>query len=295
LFYLGEFAPARAHLEQAIALYDLQQRRSHIFRYGHDAGVACLCHVSEALWCLGAPDEALQKGHEALTVAQEISHPQSLAFALFFTAMLHQFRREGPAVQERVETGITLSTEQGFPSWLAAATILQGWVLAKQGKGEGGIAQMCQGLSAYQDVGSELWRPYFLALLAQAYGEAGQAEEGLTVLAEALTIVERTGERWWEAEVYRVQGELFLQRAAGRGHQAEEEAEACFYQALAIARRQQAKSLELRAAMSLARLWQGQGKHVEARQLLAPIYGWFTEGFDTADLCEAKGLLEALP
>jgi predicted ATPase len=295
LFYLGEFAPARTHLEQAIALYDPQQHHSHVFRYGHDAGVACLCHVSEALWCLGAPDEALQRGHEALTFAQDLSHPLSLAFALFFTAMLHQLRREGSAVQERVEAVITLSTEQGFSSWLAVATILQGWVLAQQGEGEAGIAQMRQGLSAYQAVGSELWRPYFLALLAQAYGEAEHAEEGLAALTEALTTVERTGERWWEVEVYRMRGELFLQQVAGRGHQAEEEGEACFQQALDLARRQQAKSLELRAAMSLARLWQGQGKRAEARQLLAPIYDWFTEGFDTADLREAKGLLEALP
>jgi predicted ATPase len=152
---------------------------------------------------------------------------------------------------------------------------------------------MRQGLSAYHAVGSELWRPYFLASLAQAYGEAGQAEEGLTALAEALATVARTGERWWEAEVYRVQGELFLQQAADRGHQAEE-AEACFQQALAITRHQQAKSLELRAATSLARLWQRQGKRTEAYDLLAPIYGWFTEGFETADLQEAKALLAAL-
>jgi adenylate cyclase len=293
---MGEFAPARAHLEQAIALYDPQQHRAHVFRYGHDAGVACLCHVSEVLWCLGAPDDALQRAYEALTVARELAHPQNLAFALFFTAMLHQFRREGPAVQERVEAVITLSSEQGFPYWLAVATILQGWVLAEEGEEEAGIAQMRQGLSAYQAVGSELWRPYFLALLAKAYGEAGHAEQGLTALAEALAIVERTGERWWEAELYRVQGELLLQQTAGRGQQVqvEEEAEACFQQALDMAHRQQAQSLELRAVMSLCRLWQQQGKGAEARALLAPVYGWFTEGFDTADLQEARALLEAL-
>jgi predicted ATPase len=174
------------------------------------------------------------------------------------------------------------------------ATILQGWVLAEQGEAKAGIAQMRQGLSAYHAIGSELWRPYFLASLAQAYGEAGQAEEGLTALAKALATVERTGERWWEAEVYRMQGELFLQQAAGRGHQAEEEAEACFQQALDIARRQQAKSLELRTAVSLVRLWQQQGKCAAAHELLASIYGWFTEGFDTADLIEAKAMLDEL-
>jgi predicted ATPase len=159
---------------------------------------------------------ALQRGHEALTFARQLAHPQSLAGTLFVTAMLHQFRREGSAVQEWVEATITLSTEQGFPYWLAGATILQGWVLAEQGEEEAGIAQMRQGLSSYQAMGSELWRPYFLALLAKAYREAGQADEGLTTRAEALAIVKRTGERWWEAEVYRVQGELFLQQAAGR-------------------------------------------------------------------------------
>jgi len=293
LFYLGEFAPARAHLEQAIALYDPQQHRSHVFRYGHDAGVACLCHVSEALWCLGTPDEALQRGHAALTFARELSHSQSLAFALFFTAMLHQFRREGPAVQERVEAGITLSTEQGFPYWLAVATILQGWVLAEQGEEEAGVAQIHQGLSAYQAVGSELWRPYFLALLAKAYGKVGQAEQGLTALAEALATAERTGERWWEAELHRLKGELVLAQAGGE-RSSVEAAAACFQQALDIARHQQAKSLELRAAMSLARLWQHQGKRATARQMLAEVYGWFTEGFDTADLQEARALLDEL-
>jgi predicted ATPase len=153
-----------------------------------------------------------------------------------------------------------------------------------------GIAQICQGLAAFRATGTEAWRPYYLALLAEAQEKIGQAEEGLSMLAEALTLVAKTGERFYEAELHRLQGELLLQRAVPAAPQAE----ACFQQALAIARRQQAKSLELRAAMSLARLWQGQGKHAEARQLLAPIYNWFTEGFDTADLREAKGLLEAL-
>jgi predicted ATPase len=293
LFYMGEFAPACVYLNQAIALYDPQQHRSHVFRYGHDARVACLCHMIRALWCLGAPDDALQRGHEALTLAHELSHSQSLAFALFDTAMLHQFRREGPAVLERVEAVVTLSTEQGFPFWLAIATVLRGWVLAEREQAEVGIAQMHQGLSAYQAVGSELYRPYFLALLAEAYGKAGQAEHGLMALAEALAIVERTGERWWEAELHRLTGELLLAQAGGE-KLSMEEAETCLQQALDIARRQQAKSLELRAAMSLSRLWQRWGKRAAAHQMLAEIYGWFTEGFDTADLQEARALLEEL-
>ena len=174
------------------------------------------------------------------------------------------------------------------------ATILQGWVQAEQGEDEVGIAQMRQGLAAYQAVGAELWQPYFLVLLAMAHGEAGQPEEGLRALAEARAIVERTGERWWEAEVYRVQGALCLQQAAESGQQAGEAVEAWLQRALDVARRQEAKSLELRAATSLGRLWQRQGKRTAAYELLAPIYGWFTEGFDTADLQEAKALREEL-
>src|SRR5262249_8307635 len=156
LFYLGEFAPARTHLEKGIALYDPQQYRSNVFRYGHDVGIACLCHMSGVLWCLGAPDDALRRGHETLTCARDLSHSPSLAFALAYTAMLHQFRREGSTVREHVEAVMTLSTEQGFPFWFAMATVLQGWVLVAQGEGEEGIAQMRQGLSAYQAVGSTL-------------------------------------------------------------------------------------------------------------------------------------------
>jgi predicted ATPase len=293
LFYLGAFTPARTHLAQGLALYDPQQHRSHIFRYGHDARVACLCHLIEVLWCLGAPDDALQRGHETLTVARELSHAPSLAFALFYTALLHQLRREGPTIQARLEAVITLSTEHGFPFWLAMATILQGALLAEQGEREAGLAQMRQGLSAYQAVGSALLRPYFLALLAEAYGKGGQIEEGLTVLAEALAAVRNTGECWWEAELHRLQGELLLY-AEGGMQQAALTAEECFQQSLAVARHQQAKSLELRAALSLSRLWQQQGKRAAARELLAPIYGWFTEGFDTADLQDAKALLDAL-
>ena len=184
---------------------------------------------------------------------------------------------------------MALSTEQGFPYWLAVGTIWRGWALAVQGQAEEGIAQIRQGLTAFRATGSEFLRPYFLTLLAEAYAQRGQAEEGLAVVSEALETVATTGERFYEAELHRLQGELSLQVPTPPA-----EAEACLQQALAVARRQQAKSLELRAAMSLARLWQRQGKRDAARALLAPIYGWFTEGFDTADLQEARGLLDAL-
>ena len=185
---------------------------------------------------------------------------------------------------------MTIATEQGFPQQLATATPLRGWALAASGHGEEGIAQIQQGLATYQAIGATRDRPYSLALLAEASAQVGQTAEGLEAVAEALATVAQSGVRWWEAELYRLRGELLLQGTVAQP----EEAEACFHQALAVARRQQAKSLELRAVMSLSRLWQRQGKREAARQLLEEIYGWFTEGFDTADLQEARALLETL-
>ena len=204
--------------------------------------------------------------------------------------MLHRFRREVEAAQERAAAAITLSTEQGFALYLAWGRIVWGWTLAEQGQGPEGIAQICQGLTASRAVGIQAVLPYHLALLAEAYGKAGQGEEGLRVLAEALTMVNNTGSGTMRRSCIDSRGISLLLQAAGNS----EEAETCFRQALDIARRQQAKSLELRAAMSLVRLWQRQGKCEAARELLAPIYGWFTEGFNTADLQEAKKLLKAL-
>jgi predicted ATPase len=307
LYSLGEFAPAREQYEQGLALYDPQQHRSHAFLYGQDPGVCCGVYTAYALWHLGYPDQGLKKIHEAVTLAQELSHPFSLALALNWAAISHQFRREGHLAQERAEAAITLSTEQGFPFCVAWGTILRGWVLAEQGQEEEGIAQMRQGIAAWRATGAEVWRPYFLALLAEAYGKVGHTEEGLSVVAEALALVDKTGERFYEAELYRLKGELTLQQfqVSGSKFQVENssesrvrspaaEAEACFWKAIEIARKQQAKSWELRAATSLARLWQQQGKPREAHEMLAEIYGWFTEGFDTKDLQDAKALLEEL-
>jgi class 3 adenylate cyclase/predicted ATPase len=296
LYFLGEFAPAREHLEQGIILYDPQQHRSLASLYGYDPGVACLSGISRALWTLGYPDQSLKKSHEALILAQELSYPQSLASALFAAGLLRHFRREGQAAQEQAEALIALSREHGFAFHLATGSILRGWALAEQGQEEGGIAQMRQGLAAERATGAELGRPHWLALLAEAYGKVGQAEEGLTALAEALAAVNKTGGRFHEAELYRIKGELTLAQSSVQrlASSVQKEAEECFLKAIEIARRQQAKSWELRAVMSLARLWQQQGKKEEARQMLAEIYNWFTEGFDTADLQDAKALLEEL-
>ncbi len=290
LVFLGEFAPACEHLEQGLTLYDSHQHRSHAFLYGgHDPGVCGLAQGACVLWLLGYPDQARKRIKEAPILAQELAHPFSLALALDYAAMLSQFRREVQTAQEQAEALIALSREQGFPVFLAQGTIVQGWALAGQGQGETGITQMRQGLAAYRGTGAELGLPYQLARLAEVYGRTGLAEEGLSVLAEALAATDKTNDRRWAAELYRLKGELTLKQSS-----VQKEAEECFHQAIDIARRQSAKSLELRAAMSLARLWQSQGKKDEARQMLAEIYNWFTEGFDTKDLQEAKALLEEL-
>jgi predicted ATPase len=317
LFYLGKFVPSKEHLQQSIALYEPQKHPFLAFRYGQDPGGFCRCFAGLVLWFLGYPDQALKRSHEALTLAQDLSHPFSLAFALNFAALLHQLRREGQAAQELAEATIKLSTEQGFPFWVAMGTILRGWMLAKQGQEEGGIVQMRQGLAAYRATGAEASRPYFLALLAEACGGTGQTDEGLALLAEALVAVHKNGGHFSAAELYRLKGELLLvqegkkqkpvlslverakavpplRRTDRDKSEKESEAEACFQKAIDVARRQSAKSLELRAVMSLSRLWQRQGKKEEARQMLAEIYGWFTEGFGTTDLKEAKALLEDL-
>ena len=288
--WLGEFPAAHVHFEQELAHYDPQQHRAHTFLYGLDPGVTYLSFAAWTLWCLGYPDQALQRIQAAHTHTHTLSHPASRAFSLIFAAYLHQHRREAQVTQERAEVLIAFATEQGFVFWVVQGTIMRGWALATQGQGEAGIAQMRQGLTAWQASGHELERPCFLALLAGASGNVGQAEGGLTLLREALALMAQTEERWDEAELYRLKGELLLQQSV-ENHV---EAEACFHQALSIAQSQSAKSWELRAATSLATLWHRQGKCQDAYDLLAPVYAWFTEGFDTADLQDAKALLEAL-
>ena len=287
--HLGELVAAHTSLERAIALYDPQQHRAQAWLYGEETGVIARAYIGRPLWLLGYPDQALQRSQQAVRLAREIASPFSQAFALAWAATVCQFRQEAPATQEHAETLIALSTEQRFPIWEAYGRVLRGWALAAQGQGEEGITQMRWGHDAWQATGAEVDRPYFLVLLAEAYGNVGQVNKGLEILTAASPVVDK-GERYWEAERYRVKGELLLAHAMAQP----EEAETNLHQALAVARRQQAKSLELRAAMSLARLWQRQGKRAAVRALLAEVYGWFTEGFDTADLQEARALLEEL-
>jgi len=312
-FVLGELLAARAHLQQGFCLYDFQKHRSLGFAYGHDPGMSSLSFAALALWQLGYPDQALKSSQMAVSLAREVEHPFSLTYALDFMAWCYQLRRERQRAKELAEAGIVLSTEHGVPMFLAMGAIFYGRALAEQGWGVEGTAQMCQGLTAFRvSSGGECLRPHLLALLAEAYGEMGKAEKGLDTVSEALTLVNRTGERSCEAELYRLKGELTLQQESKKQETRSKEqksknpnpksqslesqgvAEACFQKAIEIARHQQAKSWELRATTSLARSWQQQGKRKQAHKLLSEIYNWFTEGFETRDLQEAKALIEEL-
>jgi TOMM system kinase/cyclase fusion protein len=287
LFCLGDLPTARAHLEQSIALYNPQLHQSHAILYGQDPSVVCRCYLSWTLWLLGYPDQALTRSQEALRYAQALSHPHTLAFALDCSAGLHQLRREALATRQQAEAAIKLSTDLGFVLFATLGTILGGWGQGIQGETEVGIAHIHQGLASWRVIGAEFFRTCCLCLLAQVYEQAGQTEAGLDVLSEAQSVVETTGERFYEPELYRLKGQLLLQQSPDNAT----EATACFHQAISIAQNQSAKSWELRASTSLAKLWQQQDKRQEAYDLLAPVYNWFTEGFDTADLQEAKRLL----
>jgi predicted ATPase len=232
----------------------------------------------------------LRRSEEAVALAQKLAHPYSLAMVQYQAAILYHHCRDMPAVQAQAEALLTLATDQGFPLFMGHGTYLRGWVLAMQGEGTAGLAQIRQGLAAILAAGQELSRPFCLVLLAEAAGHVGQVEDGLRLLDETLTGLEASGRGDLLAEAYRLQATLLLQRAVPDAVQAE----ACCQRALAIAQRQQAKAWELRTAISLSRLWQQQGQRAKARALLAPIYGWFTEGFDTLDLQEAKALLEVI-
>jgi len=251
--------------------------------------------MSWVLWFLGYPDQGSQKSREAIKLAQDLAHPYSLAFALNWAAAFREYHREGQAAQEQAEAAMTLSTEQGFAHTLWWGAFSQGQALVQQGRGEEGLARMREALAAVRATGQEAYGTGFLARVVKAYGRVGQVEEGLRVLREALALVDKTGERYSEAELYRLRGELTLQSKVPTSRpKVELEAEECFQKAIETARRQGARSLELRAATSCARLWQQQGKQKEAHTLLAEIYNWFTEGFDTKDLQEAKALMAAL-
>jgi predicted ATPase len=291
LFYRGEFIAARAALEKVEMLYNSRQHPRYMF----DPQLADLSLRTLLLWSMGYPEQALQISREAITWGQQFAHPYSLAFAFTAAAWLHENRREGAAAQGRAETVVTLAREHGFAQYEILGTLLRGGALIEQGKYEEGIALLRQSIDALRSARAELGTSAWLTRLATAYLQTGRIEEGSAALAEAAEVGQRTGERFYEAELYRIKGELLQQSTVeNQNSTVEAEAEEYFMKALRLARRQQAKTFELRAATSLSRFWRRQGKEEEARQLLAEVYNWFTEGLDTADLKEAQQLLSEL-
>jgi class 3 adenylate cyclase/predicted ATPase len=288
LFYMGRFAASRSHLEEAFALYDSDSHRSLVHQIGFQPRVGLHAFLGIALFCLGFPDRALAQCNAAIAEARRLAHPPSLAASLALGAALLSLVGDNSALGERTDELAAVTTEQGFPYWRAAGTIYRGWFRVYNGDVAEGISLLHSGLSAYRSTGAELWMPYFLGLLARACEIAGRTEDSSTLLNDALQIVEMTKEGSVAAELNRHKGQLLLRQ----GHT--EAAEELYREALRIARKQEAKLWELRAAASLARLRRDQGRRGEARDLLAPVYAWFTEGFDTADLREAKALLDEL-
>jgi predicted ATPase len=292
LVHLGEFKTAQTHLEQGLTVNAFRYPRSPLplSTSGQDLETFSLSWLACTLWFLGYPEQAVQRSNEALALAQAREHLFNLVNTFNYCIRLHRWRGERQIVEERLEASMTLSIEYGFAQQAAIGKIERGFVLTEHGNSKEGLTLMHQGLAAYRATGVVARQPWYLAELAEAHGKVGQAEEGLTALTEALALVHRTNERWYEAELHRLNGVLLLQQSPDNAT----EAEACFQKAIAIAQNQSAKSWELRAATSLARLWQSQGNRDEARELLAPVYEWFTEGFDTADLIDAKALLDEL-
>ncbi|MCP4257774.1 MAG: AAA family ATPase [Planctomycetes bacterium] len=289
-YWFGKFAATREHVEQGLALFDSCGQEACDFRYAQDIRIVCLAYRVWSLWHLGHPDLALKALSEMESLSHELSHPPSTALFMVVACWLHYFRREARKAQEHAEALLAFSVEQGFAQWMPYGSLFQGWALVENGEGESKIDQMCQALNEWQAIGIELAHPVFQGFIAEACIKVGHIGKGLEEVDEALKKVEQIGERKNEARLHRLKGELILIQRDSNNQQAEN----CFLKALEIAREQGAKLPELQAAMSLSRLWKTQGKKEEARHLLSGIYGWFTEGFDTADLKDAKALLEEL-
>jgi predicted ATPase len=288
LMFAAMFASSRSHLEKALAGYDPISHRPLVHHAGAHPHVFAQAYLGNALFCLGFPDQALARSSANIPEAKRLAHPPSLAGGLAIGARLFALVGDDTALAEWVNQLFAVATEHGFPHWRAQGTIYRGWVKVKIGDVTEGMSLLRNGLTAYRASGVELLVPHYIDLLAAASEIAGQVEEALTLLDNALQIVERTGDCWFEAELNRHKGELLLRQGQS------EAAEELYRRGLRIAQEQEAKLWELRAAVSLARLRRDQGRRAEARDLLAPVYGWFTEGFDTPDLKQAKTLLEEL-
>jgi tetratricopeptide (TPR) repeat protein len=288
LMHAGRFASSRSHLEEVLALHDPISDSSLVHQTGIYPYVNSQGLLGIVLFCLGFPDQALAQSSAAIAVARRLAHLPSLASSLTSGTRVHSLIGDNAALDKWADQVVAVATEQDFPAWRAQGTIFRGWIKVKNGDVAEGLSLLRSGSSAYRATGAAAYMPHFFALLAGAYEIVGQVEEAVTLCDHALQIVERTGEHWFAAELYRHKGKLLQQQ----GHP--EAAEDFYRQALSIAKEQQAKLWELRAAISLARLGRDQGRRSEARDLLAPVYGWFAEGFDTQDLKGANALLEEL-
>jgi predicted ATPase len=288
LMWVGSFASSRSHLETVLALYDPNSHHSLVRQTGVHPQLAAQAALGVVLCCLGFPDQALAQSNKAIAQARRLPHPPTLAMSLGMDALLLSIVGDDVGLEQRADGLVAVATDQGFPFYSATGAIFRGWVKAKNADVTEGLSLLRAGSSAYCATGSTAWMPWYIALLAGACGIAGQIEEGAARLDQALQLVERTGERWFAAELDRLRGRLLLRQGQA------EAAEELYRQALGIAREQEAKLWELRVAASLARLWRDRGRRAAARDLLAPVYGWFTEGFATPDLKEAKALLDEL-
>ena len=287
---MGDITEGRAHLDRAIALYDPAAHRPLVTRFGQDSRVSILSWRAEAVWMLGYPDAALADCDQALSDAREIGQAATLMFALNHASITHILYGNYAAANALLDKLITLADEKGAVFWKALGMLMQGWLFALTGKASDAIRKLTSGITACRSTGATLRVPFWLSYLATAYAVIGQFDDAWRCIGEAMAAVETTKEKWCEAEIHRIAGEIALLSPQPDTAKAE----AYFERALAVARGQQAKSWELRAAMSMARLWRDQSKRDEARDLLAPVYNWFTEGFDTLDLKEAKALLDEL-
>ena len=289
-WWQGDFLDVRDHSRQGLALYDPDQQRARIAAYNQNPGIICGYLNALADWVLGCPDQANRAMDKAVAHAKELQHPYSIGMMLLFAAQLSQLRREPVAARLRAEEAMAISVEHGLHAVALWCLLPRGWASAQQGDVPAGIADIREAMDRRRAFGIGAVWPWFLVLLADACGALGQCEAGLAATDEALHWVQTNDERLYEAEVHRTKGELLLrQEIPDRTH-----AESCFERALAVARDAHAKSWELRAATSLARMWAEEGRAAEARALLSPVYQWFTEGFDTADLQDAEALLEQL-
>jgi adenylate cyclase len=290
-FFGADFNAARKHLERGFSLYESEAHGRHDLSYiEDDPGQTCLAYLAQVLWVLGYPDQALERSDQAILVATATADAPSLGEAMIWRAEIALFRGEVHDTRERAAAVLALANEHGLPVWAGLANIMHGWALSEQDQGADGVAQIRDGLSLLLKTGHQLFRLHFTAMLVDALVKIGQAEEALTAISEAIESSQRARVNYWESELQRRRGELLLVST----HSEEAAAETCLRRAIEIAQAQTARSLELRAAASLARLLAKRGERQQAYDLLVPIYGWFTEGFETRNLKEARAVLDSL-